>query len=327
MESPDLKALADREKLRGVFLCTRKSLALARNGKPYLNLTLSNRTGSLEARVWDQADAVAQRFNDFELVRVDGTVVLYQGRLQLHVSDVARVEDPGLAVSEFLPVGPVPPATMWADLTSLVATVRAAPLRALLEAVLGDPAIREALLSCPAAKSIHHAYIGGLLEHTLSVARLTDVIAAHYARGGGPPLDRDLAVTGAILHDIGKTQELSSEQGFNYTDAGRLVGHIVLGVELVDAKLAALPAFPRPLALQLRHILLAHHGELEHGSPKRPKMMEAFVVHYADLLDCQAGYLRDLFAREGNERWTSYQKLYDRYFFMPPREEPSKDGE
>ncbi|HEY3357305.1 MAG TPA: HD domain-containing protein [Polyangia bacterium] len=317
MDTPDLKELADRARVKGVFLCTRKSLAVGRNGKPYLNVTLANPTGSVEGRVWDQADAVAQRFHDFELVRVDGTMTLYQGRLQLHVSELARVEDPELTISQFLPTGPVPAKLMWADLVALVGTVGSVPLRALLEAILADPVIAQQLMACPAAKSIHHAYMGGLLDHTLSVARLTDMIAAHYARP--QLLDRDLAVTGAILHDLGKTQELSSEQGFNYTDAGRLVGHIVLGVQMIDAKIAAIPDFPAALALQLRHILLAHHGELEHGSPKRPKMMEAFVVHYADLLDCQAGYLRDLFSRESNERWTSYQKLYDRYFFNRQR--------
>ena len=313
MKTPDLKQLAERARVQGIFLCTRKSLAIGRNGKSYLNLTLTNPTGSVEARVWDQAEAVAQRFHDFELVRVDGTLMLYQGRLQLHVSELARVEDPELTVSQFLPAGPVPAPLLWADLQQLVASVNRPPLRTLLDAVLADPLIARPLMACPAAKSIHHAYVGGLLEHTLSVARLTDMIAGHYARPS--LLDRDLAVTGAILHDLGKTQELSSEQGFNYTDAGRLIGHIVLGIQMIDAKIAAIPDFPPLLALQLRHILLAHHGELEHGSPKRPKMMEAFAVHYADLLDCQAGYLRDLFERESSERWTSYQKLHDRYFF------------
>jgi 3'-5' exoribonuclease len=310
-----LKDLVDRARVRGVFLCTQKSLPVGRNGKPYLSLTLADRSASVDARVWDQADAVAQRFAEMDLVQVEGTAVLYQGRLQLHLTTVERAVDPALDVADFMPAASAPVDDMWEGLRQLVASVASLPLRGLLEEVLDDPGLAPAFRRCPAAKSIHHASVGGLLEHTLSVARLVDAICGHYAAAAPGLIDRDLALAGAILHDLGKVRELSSAQGFGYTDEGRLLGHIVLGDELVAARIQRHPDFPAELALRLRHVLVAHHGALEHGSPRRPKTMEAIVVHLADQLDCQAGFLRDLFAREGVQRWSSYQKIYDRYFF------------
>jgi 3'-5' exoribonuclease len=309
-----LKDVVEKSRVRGVYLCTQKTLARGRNDRTYLSLTLADRSAALEARVWDQAEAVARKFAEADLVRVEGTAVLYQGRVQLHLADVARAEDPGLDPADFVPASAVPVDEMWRDLRALAATVQSAPLRGLLDAVLDDPALAELLRRCPAAKSIHHAFVGGLLQHTLSVARVVDAACAHYAREAPGLVDRDLALCGAILHDLGKTRELAADRGFAYTDVGRLLGHIVLGDALVEEKLRAFPDFPPELALRLRHVLIAHHGEREFGSPKRPKTVEAFMVHHADALDCQLGFLRELFEREQPRGWSSYQKLYDRYF-------------
>ncbi|MBI5478364.1 MAG: HD domain-containing protein [Deltaproteobacteria bacterium] len=309
-----LKDVVERSRVRGVYLCSQKTLARGRNERAYLSLTLSDRSGALEARVWDQAEAVARKFADQDLVRVEGIAVLYQGRVQLHLADVERVDGAGLDPADFMPASAQPVDQMWRDLRALAATVQSAPLKALLDAVLDDPALGEALRRSPAAKTIHHAFVGGLLQHTLSVARLVDVACAHYAREAPGLIDRDLAVCGAILHDLGKTRELTSDHGFGYSDIGRLLGHIVLGDALVEEKLRSLPDFPPDLAPRLRHVLVAHHGEREFGSPKRPKTVEAFVVHHADSLDCQLGVLHGLFAREQPRGWSSYQKLYDRYF-------------
>jgi 3'-5' exoribonuclease len=326
MSQPLLKDVAEKTQVKGVYLCTRKNMPFARNGRAYLSLVITDRSAQLEARVWEQAEAAARRFAEFELVRIEGTAVSYQGRIQLHLTEVERASDEGLDPADFLPVGPRPVEALWIDLKTLAATVRTPPLRALIDAALGDETLAASMRRCPAAKTIHHAYVGGLLEHTLSVARLADSIATHYAQAAPGLVNRDLAVVGAILHDIGKTRELATERGLGYTDAGRLVGHIALGMSILDALLAKLPEFPEEMALRLRHVVLAHHGQLEFGSPKRPKTPEAFVVHYADQLDCQLGYLRDLFGREG-ERWTSYQKIYDRYFFRGDGTLAEEDGE
>ena len=316
-----LKDVVEKSRVRGVYLCTQKTLARGRNDRAYLSLTLADRSGDLEARVWEQAEQVTSRFAELDLVRVEGTAVVYQGRLQLHLADVERADDPGLDPGDFVRASELPLDELWRDLRALVATVQSAPLRALLDAVLDDPALAERLRRCPAAKSIHHAFVGGLLQHTLSVARLVDLACAHYAREAPGLLDRDLALCGAILHDLGKTRELTADRGLGYTDIGRLLGHIVLGDALVEEKLRSIPDFPPELALRLRHVLVAHHGEREFGSPKRPKTAEAFLVHHADALDCQLGFLRDLFAREQTRGWSSYQKLYDRYFFRALEEE------
>lgn len=316
-----LKDVVERSRVRGVYLCTQKTLARGRNDRAYLNLTLADRSGELEGRVWDQAEAVAGRFAELDLVRVEGTAVVYQGRLQLHLADVVRADDPGLDPADFVRASELPVEELWRDLRALAATVQSAPLRRLLDAVLDDPELAERLRRAPAAKSIHHAYVGGLLQHTLSVARVVELACTHYAREAPGLVDRDLALTGAILHDLGKTRELTAERGLGYTDIGRLLGHIVLGDALVEEKLRAIPDFPPEVALRLRHVLVAHHGEREFGSPKRPKTVEAFLVHHADALDCQLGFLRDLFAREQTKGWSSYQRLYDRYFLR------AEDGE
>ncbi|HEJ83934.1 MAG TPA: HD domain-containing protein, partial [Desulfobacteraceae bacterium] len=202
-------------------------------------------------------------------------------------------------------------------------------LQALLKAFLDDAAFLQAYCKAPAAKSMHHVYLGGLLEHSLAVADLADDICRRY-----PELDRDLLVAGALLHDIGKVDELRYVRTFDYTDEGKLLGHIVMGVEMIDEKLRGLESFPRPLALLLKHLLLSHHGQYEYGSPKRPKTMEAVVLNFIDDLDAKINGVRTHIEKEpdSDSAWTSYHRLYDRYFFKPqspaePTDTPNEEQE
>jgi 3'-5' exoribonuclease len=307
--------LSERATVHEVYLVTQKITALGKNGKPYLTLTLADRTGSVDARVWDNVDELSARFADADFVRVKGHAVRYQDRLQIHVSTLERVEDGAASRTDFLPEAATPPAELWARLTALLDTVESPHLRRLLDRVLADADLAAAYQRVPAGKSIHHARLGGLVEHSLSVCRLADSVCQAYADQYPDLLDRDLLLTAAFLHDVGKTLELSAERKFEYTDAGRLVGHVVLGLELVSSHLRALEGFPEDLALHLRHLLLSHHGALGHGSPKRPKTAEAWVLHCVDLLDCSVDQTAALVATLPPGGWTPYQKLHDRYFW------------
>lgn len=307
--------LRERDSIHEVYLVTHKAMPLSKNGKPYLSLTLTDRTGSLDARVWDNVPEVTQRFSDSDYVKVKGRAVLFQERLQLHVQTLERVDAEAVSPADFLPRTKVPPETLWAQLTALLQSVHNPHLRRLLDRVLDDAPFLEAYQRVPAGKSIHHARLGGLLEHSLSVCRLVDAICAAYAPAYPDLLDRDLLLTAAFLHDAGKTLELSADRRFEYTNAGRLLGHIVLGAELVAAHLQPLEDFPEDLALHLRHLLLSHHGELDHGSPKRPKTAEAWILHFVDLLDCRVEQTAELVAPLPPGGWTPYQRLHDRYFW------------
>jgi 3'-5' exoribonuclease len=323
--------LRERKSVHEVYLVTHKAMPLSKNGKPYLSLTLTDRTGSLDARVWDNVSQVSGRFEDADFVRVKGTTVLYQDRLQLHVQTLERVDESTVSHTDFLPRSETPPEALWSELTALLRTVENPHLLALLDRVLDDGDFVEAYQRVPAGKSIHHARLGGMLEHSLSVCRLVDAICQVYANSYPELLDRDLLLIAAFLHDAGKIRELSTVRKIEYTDAGRLVGHIVLGLELVSAHLDRLEDFPEDLALHLRHLLLSHHGELDHGSPKRPKTAEAWILHMVDLLDCRVEQTAELVARLPSGGWTPYQKLHDRYFWRghdrnpDPKDEPEAE--
>lgn len=307
--------LRERTTVHEVYLVTHKAMPLSKNGKPYLSLTLADRTGRVDARVWDNVPQVSQRFEDADFVRVKGTAVLYQERLQLHLQTLERVDESTVSAVDFLPRSAASPEQLWSELLTLLDTVTNPHLQGLLDQIFDDEELISAFKRVPAGKSIHHARLGGLLEHSLSVCRLVDGICASYATTYPDLLDRDLLITAAFLHDVGKTLELSADRKFEYTDAGRLVGHIVLGLECVSNHLSQRSDFPQDLALHLRHLLLSHHGELDHGSPKRPKTAEAWILHFVDLLDCRVEQTADLVSKLPPGGWTPYQKLHDRYFW------------
>jgi 3'-5' exoribonuclease len=302
--------IKDGDRVRSVFLVKFKATPVKKNGEPYINLALVDRTGELEAKVWDNARELDKRFQKNDFIAVEGVANLYQGRLQLRLDDVKKVEESLVDISDFLPVTPYDIESMWAEACGLLRTIKNDDLKRLISSFIDDEQTARAFKRAPAAKEIHHSYVGGLLEHSLMMMRMADRICPLY-----PIADRDLVLAGCFLHDIGKTKELFYEKAFDYTDEGRLVGHIVFGVEIIDGMAAAVGGISEQLLMHLKHIILSHHGELEFGSPKRPKTVEALVVSQLDDLDARMNSWRLLFDKEPGEGWTVFQKIYDRYLY------------
>lgn len=321
VEAPNGKArlrvadITDKGKVKGTYLVMRKVAAVDKNGKHYLNLLLSDRSGQIDARVFENAERLATLFEEHDYVRVSGQAKSFQGRLQLHLYQLERAAPAEVHVDEYLPTSQRDNEVMWQELRAALDTIRDPDLSRLLRALFDDPEVAARFRRAPAAKTIHHAWLGGLLEHNLSVYRIIDALCAHYATESPGLLDRDLCVAGGLLHDFGKIYELSSERSFEYTHEGRLIGHLVLCSEKLGEVAARLPNFPRGRLLELQHIVLAHHDRLEFGSPRRPHTAEAMLVHAADLLDSRMGFLRQLFQREPGPGWTGYQKVFDRTFW------------
>jgi len=309
--------IRERDQVESPFLVRDKITAMAKNGKPYLTLRLMDKSGELEGRVWDRVDELSARFERDDFVQVRGKASSYLGKMQLVVQELEKLDERAIALGDFLPVAAENATALQQRLKQLLATLQNTDLRQLMQAFVDDEEFLEKYSLAPAAKSMHHVYLGGLLEHSLAIAALVDDVSARY-----PELDRDLLIVGALLHDVGKIEELVYQRSFDYSDEGKLLGHIMLGVEMVDEKLRQLPAFPKPLAVHLKHLLLSHHGQYEYGSPKRPKTLEATVLNYLDDLDSKINGIRSHIARDTRieSSWTSYHRLYDRYFYKgePP---------
>lgn len=304
--------LKDRDAVDSVFMVKEKTMAMAKNGKPYMNLKFMDKSGEIDGKLWDNVDELDKTFQKGDFVRIRGTGSLYMGKMQLVAKEIKRLEEEGVDLADFVPVSPVPLAEMQAELAKVVASLTNPHLKSLMESFTGDAAFMAGYCKAPAAKGMHHVYLGGLLEHSLAVARLVDAVMPLYAG-----LNRDLLLVGALLHDVGKVAELCYERAFEYTDQGRLIGHISIGVELLNERIATLPGFPCELAMLLKHMLLSHHGQYDYGSPKRPKTVEATVLHYLDDMDSKINGIQAHMAREtaqGN-RWTSHHRLYNLYFF------------
>jgi 3'-5' exoribonuclease len=296
-------------RVSGLYLVKAKRLGATKKGDPYMSLTLADRTGEIEARVWDRVQELSPLFREGDIVRVEGHAGLYQDQVQLTLSDLRPSGEPG-DPHLFLEASPRDAAEMMLSLRQLLKGIRNPHLKALVDRFLSDHAFLSLFRLAPAAKNFHHSYLGGLLEHTLSVCDLVGPVAAHY-----PHLDRDLLLSGAFLHDIGKVRELTFERQIDYTDEGRLLGHIVLGLGMVEEKLGGMKGFPQETALRLKHLISSHHGEYEFGSPRRPKFLEAFALHLVDDLDAKIhgiGRFMDRDRQEGN--WTEFNRLFERYF-------------
>jgi 3'-5' exoribonuclease len=304
--------IRERDWVDSPFLVRDKIMAMAKNGKPYMILKIVDRTGELEGRVWDRVDEFASRFSKDDFIRIQGKASVYLGKMQLVVQDLERIDEQEVDLADYLPVAKRNVDEMLAELHATVGTLVDPHLKGLMEAFLNDEPFMQRYRVAPAAKAMHHVYLGGLLEHSLAVAGLADEVCRRY-----PGINRDLLVTGALLHDIGKIAELRYARTFDYTDEGKLLGHIVMGVEMVEEKLREFPDFPRITATLLKHLLLSHHGQYEYGSPKRPKTMEAVILHFLDDLDAKINGVRAHIEKESDSTtsWTSYHRLYDRYFF------------
>jgi 3'-5' exoribonuclease len=288
-------------------------LATAKNAKSYLALTLADRTGQLDTRVWEDADELAATFQEGDIVAVAGKTHSFQDRLQLVVQHLARLDPNEVDLSLFLPACPEDRTEMYQKLLAIFEGLDDLWVRELALKLLRDPDIAARYPQCPAAKAIHHAFIGGLLSHSLQLIRVVDALHPLY-----PELNRDVLVFGAAFHDFGKIYELSYDGNFGYTDEGRLVGHIAIGVTLLDRKIREIEGFPPALEWQLKHLILSHHGRLEYGSPKRPATLEAQVLAMLDDMDSKIQSIGALIANEeGTSKWTSYHKAYDQYYYKP----------
>jgi 3'-5' exoribonuclease len=300
------------EKIGDYFLTAEKIMAFSQKGTPYLSLRLQDKTGEVDGKVWDNAREWDKVFQKGDIIRIQARAVSYRNNLQLSISEVEKTEDAAVDLGDYLPSAKRDAEEMFTELQTFIEGITSPYLKALLDSFFLDEAITVLFKKAPAAKGLHHVYIGGLLEHTLSVTSLLDLACRHYSG-----IDRDLLLTGGILHDIGKIYEFTYERIVDYSDEGRLIGHIVIGVEMVDARISALKDFPSQLAMKLRHLLLSHHGDLEYGSPKRPKTVEALIVHYIDDLDAKVNAFQEFISasRDDESDWTPFHRLFERYIY------------
>ncbi len=293
----DLISFDDAKLFDSFFLVLSKQQRTTKQNKPYLNLTLGDKTGQIEGRVWDPDDPrIAREFERGDLVKVRGSVSRFDDRCQLKVEQLRKALAGEADLKDMLPCTAHDIDELWRRLEATVATVANPDLHRLLNALLADADMAKAYREAPAARQLHHAWLGGLLEHVVSLLGLADRVAAHY-----PMLDRDLLVTGVILHDIGKVRELTWETGFDYTVEGVLLGHIQMGVDLVEKTIATLPDFPARLRTLVLHMILSHHGKLEFGSPKLPMIPEALVLNFLDDLDAKMQAMASEFERSARE--------------------------
>jgi 3'-5' exoribonuclease len=298
------------DRVSGVYLAKMKRLSMTKNGDPFLSLTLADRTGDIEARMWDRAEAFSSIFVEGDILHVEGHANSFRNRVQVTLSNL-RVSENGGDPTLFLETTPKDVNEMMTSLMQMAREIRNPHLKTLVDRFLADRRFMAQFRRAPAAKGFHHSYIGGLLEHTLSVCEMIGSVAEHY-----PDLDKDLLWTGGFLHDIGKTRELRFDTAIDYTDEGRLLGHLALGVGMVDEMLSGMKDFPQDLSMLLKHLILSHHGEYEFGSPKRPKFLEAFALHLIDDLDAKInGLSRYMEKDQQRGDWTDFNRLFDRYFY------------
>lgn len=312
-----VRDLSEKQGVQGVFLARDKSLLTGKNGKPYLSLFLADASGAVDARIWDNVETINETFQSGDLIRVKGQVQIFQGRKQVVVHRIEKALPDEYDMSDFVVRSARAPEVMMAELLQVAERIEDRNIRQLTLDVLNDAEVRARLLVAPAAKTIHHAYLGGLLEHVLSICGLMRVIHGHYA-ALGTEMKLDYLIFGAIFHDIGKIWELDIEQGISYTDKGKLLGHMVMAVELIERKASRILGFPDELKDLLKHIVLSHHGRVEYGSPKIPMFLEAFLVAAIDDLDSKMNTI-DMFIkseRSSGDRWSKYHQLFDRYFFL-----------
>lgn len=304
--------IKERDQVETPFLVRDKITGMAKNGRPYLTLKLLDNSGEVEGRVWDRVDEFSACFAKDDFIRVSGKASVYMGKMQLVIQDLERLTDDQINLADFLPVSTRPVDEMVAELQARIASLEDPHLKALMQSFLDDEPFMQRYTKAPAAKAMHHVSLGGLLEHSLAVAALAEDISGRY-----PGLNRDLLLVGALLHDVGKITELRYERSFEYTDAGKLLGHIMIGVEIVEEKMRNLPDFPMERAILLKHLLLSHHGQYEYGSPKRPKTIEAVILNFIDDLDSKINGVQTHIDKEPDREspWTNYHRLYDRYFF------------
>src|ERR1700719_2804018 len=285
------------------FVVASKQVKAKKNGEPYLALILADRTGQIEAKMWDNVEEFITVFEQDDFLKVKGLINKYKNRFQLTIHKLRRMAEAEIDFTDYLPKTTKDIGELWRTLTEFVASFQNSHLKALVELFMADTDIAERYRNAPAAKTLHHAYIGGLLDHVVSLFRSCDLMSRNY-----PQINRDLLLTGAFLHDIGKIQELTYNRAFSYSTRGQLLGHLIIELEMLQAKLATLSGFPEELKILLEHMIISHHGQYDFGSPKLPMFPEALMLHYLDDLDSKMEAMRAHFEREAELEgpWTSY---------------------
>ena len=304
-----IRELPEKEQVEGIYLVKKKEKGVTRKGDPFFTIKLADRTGEIEGKIWENATELGAMCVEGDVVKIRATVSYYKDQIQLTIVELEPWKGE-VDRSIFMESTQNDISQMVASLMAIIKKVENPDLKKLCSRFLSDTEFIERFKSAPAAKHFHHNYLGGLLEHTLSVCQLAQMVSSHYAE-----LDRDLLITGAFLHDIGKIKELSYDLHIDYTDEGRLVGHLVLGCAMLEEKASQIRGFPADMALRLKHLILSHHGEFQFGSPKRPKFKEAFALHLIDDLDAKMNGLGRFMEKDTKEGpWTEYNRLFERYF-------------
>lgn len=301
-----LKDLREGDMLSETYLCKSKQALQTKAGKNYYSLILQDKSGTVDGKIWDLGPGI-DHFDSMDYIRVDAQVVSFQNSLQMNIRRVHKCHEGEYDPREYMPCTNKDVKELYQELTGYIKSIKNESLRTLAEHYFIDnKEAAKVFANHSAAKAVHHGFIGGLLEHTVSVTRLCDYIAKNY-----PVINRDLLLTAAMFHDAGKLQELSAFPANDYTDAGQLLGHIYIGAELISKLAAEIPDFPEKLKHELIHCILAHHGELEFGSPKKPALVEALALSMADNLDAKLETMTELFAGTEEKGWLGYQKLFE----------------
>ena len=314
--------------ITSTFVVVGKQIKPKKSGEPYLALTLGDRSGQLEAKMWDNVEEVLEAFEQDDFLKIKGLINKYKNRFQLTVHKLRKLGESEIDFSDYLPKTTKDVDELWQTLTTFISSFQNAHLKALVQSFMDDPEIAAAYRNAPAAKTLHHAYIGGLLDHVVSLFRSCDLMCSNY-----PQINRDLLLTGAFLHDIGKIHELTYNRSFSYTTKGQLLGHMIIELEMLQAKLALQPGFPDELKILIEHLIISHHGQYDFGSPKLPMFPEALMLHYLDDLDSKMEAMRAHFEREAgfDSPWSSYNASLGRpllntaKFLAPKKAAPPED--
>ena len=309
-----INELREGEKISGIYLCKHKQPAVTKNGKPYENVILQDKTGTIDAKIWEPNSQGIDDFDTLDYIDVIGDVTSFQGSLQVSIKRARKAHEGEYEPGNYLPISEKSIDGMYEELLKYVHSIKNAYLNKLLVKFFEeDEEFIKTFKGNSAAKTVHHGFIGGLLEHTLGVVRLCQYYSKAY-----PVLNRDLLITAAMLHDIGKTVELSAFPMNDYTDDGQLLGHIMIGTEMIHDMAKEIPGFPAKLESELKHCILAHHGELEYGSPKKPAMVEAVALNLADNTAARMETLTEIFAADkGKKEWLGYNRLFESNLRQP----------
>jgi len=303
-----IEDLKDGENIVEHYLCKEKRLLKSRAGKSYLSLKLQDKTGIIDAKVWEMNNSI-QSFEENDFIKIDGLIITYQNELQINIKKIRKSKEGEYNAMNYIPCTDKDISTLYGQLLEYINTLSNPYIKKLLENIfIKNTLISEKFKNHSAAKTMHHNYMGGLLEHTLSVVQICDFMSTRYKH-----INRDILVSTAMLHDIGKLIELSEFPINDYTDDGQLLGHIVIGVELITNEAAKIDGFPDKLKTLMKHSIASHHGEYEYGSPKRPKTIEAFILHCADNMDAKTKMYEDMISKNNtSSNWVGYNKMLNR---------------